>query len=92
MNKARKFQQFEILDVAWDESLGGTNLDLLLMEHFAAEFEEKHKKDIRTHPKVRADVAGGGRRTGGFGCSGYISEGEGRKWEKMEGEEEEEGV
>jgi len=56
VNKAKKFQQFEVLDVAWDNTLGGSSLDLILMEHFAAEFEEKHKMDIRGHPKVMSKL------------------------------------
>lgn len=63
VNKARKFQQFEILDVAWDENLGGSNLDLLLVEHFASEFQEKHGKDIREHPKVMSKLRKSAKKT-----------------------------
>eukprot|EP00193_Tetraselmis_chui_P004076 CAMPEP_0177768970 /NCGR_PEP_ID=MMETSP0491_2-20121128/10035_1 /TAXON_ID=63592 /ORGANISM="Tetraselmis chuii, Strain PLY429" /LENGTH=991 /DNA_ID=CAMNT_0019285873 /DNA_START=172 /DNA_END=3147 /DNA_ORIENTATION=- len=56
VNKAKKFQQFEILDVAWDNTLGGSSLDVLLMEHFATEFEEKHGLSIREHPKVMSKL------------------------------------
>lgn len=39
--------QFEVLDVEWDHSLGSNALDLLLAEHFAKEFEAKHGVDVR---------------------------------------------
>ncbi len=48
--------QFEVKDVAWDESLGGERLDLILLNHFADEFQEKHGFDIRTSPKAVAKL------------------------------------
>ena len=48
--------QFEVKDVAWDESLGAERLDLILLNHFADEFQEKHGFDIRTSPKAVAKL------------------------------------
>ena len=46
-------RQFEVLDVAWDATLGSASLDLLLLEHFAKEFEEQHPGlDPRKVPRV----------------------------------------
>ena len=48
--------QFEVKDVAWDESLGAERLDLILLNHFADEFQKKHGFDIRTSPKAIAKL------------------------------------
>ena len=48
--------QFEIKDVAWDANLGAEKLDLILLNHFADEFQEKHGVDIRTFPKAVAKL------------------------------------
>ena len=48
--------QFEVKDVAWDASLGAERLDLILLNHFADEFQEKHGFDIRTSPKAVAKL------------------------------------
>lgn len=48
--------QFEIKDVAWDENLGAEKLDLLLLDHFAEEFKQKHGVDIRLFPKAVAKL------------------------------------
>ena len=48
--------QFEVKDVAWDDSLGADRLDLILLNHFADEFREKHGFDIRTSPKAIAKL------------------------------------
>ena len=45
--KDKAINQFEVLDVEWDTSLGSSNLDMVLAEHFAKQFEEKFKLDIR---------------------------------------------
>eukprot|EP00191_Tetraselmis_sp_GSL018_P000225 CAMPEP_0177610198 /NCGR_PEP_ID=MMETSP0419_2-20121207/19625_1 /TAXON_ID=582737 /ORGANISM="Tetraselmis sp., Strain GSL018" /LENGTH=935 /DNA_ID=CAMNT_0019105435 /DNA_START=222 /DNA_END=3029 /DNA_ORIENTATION=- len=63
VNKLKKFQQFEVLDVAWDHELGSADLDLVLTEHFAAEFEEKHGHNIRSHPKVISKLRKAVRKT-----------------------------
>ena len=42
--------------MAWDESLGAERLDLILLNHFADEFQEKHGFDIRTSPKAVAKL------------------------------------
>ena len=48
--------QFEVKDVAWDADLGAEKLDLILLNHFADEFQEKHGIDIRTFPKAVAKL------------------------------------
>ena len=46
-------RQFEVLDVAWDATLGSEALDLLLLDHFAEEFAALHPGlDPRESPKV----------------------------------------
>lgn len=45
--------QFEVLDVAWDATLGSEALDMLLLDHFAEEFKQLHAGlDPRDSPKV----------------------------------------
>ena len=44
--KKKTHGQFEIKAVAWDESCGGEDMDLLLIEHFANEFDEKHEPQV----------------------------------------------
>jgi len=46
-SKSSQTNQFEVLDVAWDHSLGSNSLDLLLLKHFADEFKQKGGDDIR---------------------------------------------
>ncbi|CAG9462029.1 unnamed protein product [Pedinophyceae sp. YPF-701] len=53
---AAKTGQFVVLDVAWDETLGGEELDRVMVEHFAAEFEKKHGVDITRNPKSMAKM------------------------------------
>ncbi len=48
--------QFEVKDVVWDEHLGAEKLDLLLLDHFADEFQAKHGTDIRQFPKAVAKL------------------------------------
>lgn len=46
-SKSSQTNQFEVLDVAYDHSLGSNSLDLLLLKHFADEFKQKGGADIR---------------------------------------------
>lgn len=48
--------QFEVKDVAWDAGLGAEALDVVLLEHFADEFQAKHGADVRAHPKAVAKL------------------------------------
>lgn len=48
--------QFEVKDVVWDERLGAEKLDLILLDHFADEFQAKHGTDIRQLPKAVAKL------------------------------------
>jgi heat shock 70kDa protein 1/2/6/8 len=43
---------FEVRATAGDAHLGGEDIDNRLVEHFAAEFQRKHKKDIKTSPRA----------------------------------------
>jgi hypoxia up-regulated 1 len=46
-SKSSQTNQFEVLDVAYDHSLGSNSLDLLLLKHFADKFKEQGGADIR---------------------------------------------
>ena len=46
---AFKKGQLRVLSHAWDRNLGGRALDDVLFNYFAAEFQEKHKLDVRTN-------------------------------------------
>lgn len=43
---------FEVLATGGNAHLGGEDIDNRLVEHFAAEFKRKYKKDIMTSPKA----------------------------------------
>ena len=43
---------FEVRATAGSAHLGGEDIDNRLVEHFAAEFQRKHKKDIKTSPRA----------------------------------------
>ncbi|CAL8469535.1 g9076 [Coccomyxa elongata] len=61
--KPKTFSQFEVKDVVWDERLGAEKLDLLLLDHFADEFQAKHGTDIRQFPKAVAKLKRQVKRT-----------------------------
>ncbi|EIE21504.1 HSP70-domain-containing protein [Coccomyxa subellipsoidea C-169] len=61
--KPKTHSQFEVKDVAWDEALGAEKLDLLLLDHFADEFQAKHGVDIRQFPKAVAKLKRQVKRT-----------------------------
>ena len=46
---AFKKGQLRVLSHAWDRNLGGRDLDNVLFEHFAQEFQEKYKLDVHTN-------------------------------------------
>jgi heat shock 70kDa protein 4 len=48
---ALKKGELQVLANAWDRSLGGRDFDAVLFEHFAAEFAEKYKVDVRANPR-----------------------------------------
>lgn len=52
--KVKNFGQFEVKAVTWDETIGVSDLDMILVEHFADEFNKKQMKgdDVRKYPKV----------------------------------------
>lgn len=62
-SKSSQTNQFEVLDVAWDHSLGSNSLDLLLLKHFADEFKQKGGDDISSSPKALAKLRRQVRRT-----------------------------
>ncbi|GAB4822077.1 hypothetical protein N2152v2_009123 [Parachlorella kessleri] len=64
--KGATFSQFEVLDVAWVESLGGDNLEVVLMEYFADLFNQQKLKggrDVRSSPKAMARLRNQVKRT-----------------------------
>ena len=51
--KVKNFGQFEVKAVTWDAHAGVSDLDMLLVEYFADEFNQKLKgDDVRKYPKV----------------------------------------
>ena len=50
--KKKQYGQFEIKALKWDESGGGDTLDMLVMDHFMAEFKEKHGTDLTKIPRA----------------------------------------
>lgn len=50
--KKKQYGQFEIKALKWDESVGGDTLDMLVMDHFLAEFKEKHGTDLTKIPRA----------------------------------------
>ena len=40
--------QFEVLDVVWNENLGGDHMDWILVEYFTKRFHEKFGQDLTT--------------------------------------------
>jgi heat shock protein 4 len=46
---AFKKGQLRVLSHAWDRNLGGRDLDNVLFEYFANEFQERYKLDVRTN-------------------------------------------
>ena len=52
--KKKTHGQFEIKAVAWDESCGGEDMDMVLVDHFAAEFDAAHKPSASALASPRA--------------------------------------
>lgn len=46
-----KKAQLKMLSTAWDRDLGGRDFTEVLFEHFAKEFKEKTKLDVKLNPK-----------------------------------------
>ncbi|KAI9765353.1 MAG: adenyl-nucleotide exchange factor sse1 [Geoglossum simile] len=51
--------ELSVLSTAYDRHFGGRNFDKALIDHFAKEFKEKYKIDIKTNPKALVRVAAG---------------------------------
>lgn len=49
---ALKKGQLKILSCCWNRNLGGRDYDEVLFEHFAAEFKQKTKLDVKNSPKA----------------------------------------
>ena len=49
---AFKKGQLRVLAHSWDRNLGGRDFDAALFDHFAAEFQAKHKLDVRTNARA----------------------------------------
>lgn len=63
--KPQTYNQLEVRDVDWDETLGSNLLDMALARHFSAQFAEKSKLDVDVmlHPKAMAKMRRQVRRT-----------------------------
>lgn len=48
---ALKKGHLAVLGNAWDRNLGGRDFDRVLFDHFAEEFQEKYKVDVRSNPR-----------------------------------------
>lgn len=49
--------ELSVKSTTYDRHFGGRNFDKALVDHFAAEFKEKFKIDIKTNPKAMTRVA-----------------------------------
>ncbi|PQE23261.1 putative heat shock Hsp88 protein [Rutstroemia sp. NJR-2017a BVV2] len=54
--------ELTVKSTAYDRHFGGRDFDKALVEHFAAEFKEKYKIDIKTNPKAMVRVAAGAEK------------------------------
>lgn len=57
--KKNSYGQFEVIDTASAFDVGSSNLDAVLMEHFATEFNAKYLPDggdVLDHPKAVAKL------------------------------------
>lgn len=55
--KVNTHSQFEVKDVAWDAIAGAQYLDMLLVNHFADQFEAKHAGSaVRSNPRAVAKL------------------------------------
>lgn len=50
--------ELAVRSTTYDRHFGGRNFDKALVDHFAKEFKEKYKIDIKTNPKALVRVAG----------------------------------
>ena len=57
LGRLNTHSQFEVKDATWDANLGVQDLDMLLVHHFADQFESKHAgSDIRSSPRAVAKL------------------------------------
>ncbi|KAK8517049.1 hypothetical protein V6N13_092326 [Hibiscus sabdariffa] len=63
--KTVSVNQFQVKDVRWDSELGGQNMELRLVEHFADEFNQQvgNGVDVRKYPKAMAKLKKQVKRT-----------------------------
>ncbi|TQE06651.1 hypothetical protein C1H46_007717 [Malus baccata] len=63
--KTVSVNQFQVKDVRWDPQLGGQNMELRLVEHFADEFNKQvgNGVDVRKSPKAMAKLKKQVKRT-----------------------------
>ncbi|KAM3067448.1 adenyl-nucleotide exchange factor sse1, variant 4 [Clarireedia jacksonii] len=54
--------ELTVKSTAYDRHFGGRDFDKALVEHFAAEFKEKYKIDIKSNPKAMVRVAAGAEK------------------------------
>ncbi|KAI9868798.1 MAG: adenyl-nucleotide exchange factor sse1 [Trichoglossum hirsutum] len=51
--------ELSVLSTAYDRHFGGRNFDKALVDHFAKEFKEKYKIDVKSNPKAVVRVTSG---------------------------------
>lgn len=63
--KTVSVNQFQVKDVRWKSNLGGQNMELRLVEHFADEFNKQlgNEVDVRNFPKAMAKLKKQVKRT-----------------------------
>jgi heat shock protein 4 len=44
--------KLEVIATEFDQNLGGRNIDMMLAQRFAAEFQKKHNVDVFADPKA----------------------------------------
>ncbi|KAF7872332.1 hypothetical protein EAF04_003255 [Stromatinia cepivora] len=54
--------ELTVKSTAYDRHFGGRDFDKALVEHFALEFKEKYKIDIKSNPKAMVRVAAGAEK------------------------------
>lgn len=63
----------EVKSHSWDANLGGRDFDQVLFEHFADEFQAKHKRDVRTNPKGTFRLLANAEKVRQLGFSSHLA-------------------
>lgn len=54
--------ELTVKSTAYDRHFGGRDFDKALVDHFAAEFKEKYKIDVKSNPKAMVRIAAGAEK------------------------------